>query len=148
MARKQNDSASPAGAGALGGDIGDVFTRSAETWLDAQAAALARFEQTMQAWIARRHAAIQESYRTLRRLRECRDLADFAVVQQQWFAGTVQRLTDDVGSLSATALDASQAAFRQTQSAAHAAEGSARRATEETLRGLRQAAGNKPNRER
>ena len=150
MARKQDGSTSSAAghAAAAGGNIADMFTRGAEAWLDSQAAALARFEETMRDWIARRHEAIQESYEALRQLRECRDFADMAVIQQQWIAGTMQRLTNDLGSLGTTALDASQVALRQTHGAAHAAAESTRRAGEEALGGLRTAAGSKPGRER
>jgi len=150
MARKQDASASSVAdhAAAAGGHIADVFTRGAEAWLDSQSAALVRFEETMRDWIARRHQAIQESYEALRQLRECRDFADIAVVQQQWIAGTMQRLTDDLGSFGTTALEASQVALRQTHGAAQAAGEGARRAGEEALGGLRAAAGSKPGSER
>jgi hypothetical protein len=150
MARKQDGSTSAAAghAAAAGGNVTEMFTRGAEAWLDSQAAALARLEETMQDWIARRHAAIQESYEALHRLRECRDFADMAVVQQQWLAGTMQRLTDDLGSFGTTALDASHAALRQAHGVAQAAGEGTRRAGEEALGGLRAAAGSKPGRER
>jgi hypothetical protein len=73
--------------------------REAEAWTSAQCALVSGIGVIWTDWFKRRREAIEASARSLQQMLECRNPADFAQIQQQWFAEAARRDASDVGAL-------------------------------------------------
>jgi hypothetical protein len=88
-----------------------MIARQADVWRQNQDAYLAAWETTASGWFKHRREGIAEAADAAQKAAHCNDLATFAELQVNWFAGAFNRLTADVMTLTDNVMSLSQRNF-------------------------------------
>jgi hypothetical protein len=91
-----------------------------EYCLRLQADALCAVGVSIIDWLRRRREGTDAAYETFERLAACRDFAEAATIQQEWFGGALRRLGSDIEALTDQLLVMSREAASLAQSAPQA----------------------------
>lgn len=114
-----------------------------DAWMEGQAELLEQVDQMSQRWMQRQREAIDAARQSIAEMQRARDLADVMRVQQEWLAGTWQRLASDFQALTSLALQYQRRAMMWAGEAAETAGEQVRRGEHAVL----SAAGAKPGSE-
>jgi len=89
-------------------DSGDLIVaamlRGVETWAGAQREMLAGVEAMWAEWTRQQRQAAEFSARTVQQMCDCRTPRDFAQLQQQWLAGSLERAVSSIDSVAGHAV--------------------------------------------
>ena len=121
---------------------GATLSRANEVWMESQATFFEHFDEVARRWLDRRREALDSTRQSIDEIRRSGDIADVFRIQQQWVAGSMQRLTSDLGELSQAAIKLTQRASEQL---GRIAESSVQEG-ERSSRDLLSTAGSKPRR--
>lgn len=123
-------------------DRGEAQSRTrANDWMDGHAVLFEHFDEMARRWLDRRREALDATRQSMEEMRNVGEMGEMFRIQQEWIAGSVRRLTADLGELSHTALTFAQRAASALPKIAEAGIQSAGRSRDEIL----SAAGSKPS---
>jgi len=111
-----------------------------DAWMEGQARLLGQVDQLSQHWLQSQREAIEAMRQSIAEMQGARDLADIMRVQQEWLAGTWQRIAADFQALTSIALQYQRHTMMWAGEAAENVDQQVRREEHAIL----SAAGNKP----
>jgi hypothetical protein len=123
--------------------VASAMATGGDAWMEGQAELLEQVDQMSQRWIQSQREAIEAARQSIAEMQRARDLTDIMRVQQEWLAGTWQRLTADFQALTSLALQYQRRSMMWTGEAAETAGEHLRRGEHAVL----SAAGAKPGSE-
>jgi len=82
-----------------GGAVATGVLREAEAWTSAQCELGSGMGAIWADWLRRQQEAIDATTRSFQQMFECRNPADFALIQQQWLADAARRGASDISAL-------------------------------------------------
>ena len=89
---------------APGGAVAAGVLHEAETWASAQCEFVSGMGAIWTDWLRRKQEAVDASARSLQRMFECRNPADFIQIQQQWLAEIARRGASDISNLTSESM--------------------------------------------
>jgi hypothetical protein len=82
-----------------GADLTSAVLKGAEIWMNAQGEVLSAMEAAMADWMRRRREAMDTWSRSLQKMCECRNPAEFVQTQQDWLCDAIRLATFDIRAL-------------------------------------------------
>jgi hypothetical protein len=82
-----------------GAVLTSAVLKGAEIWMNAQGEVLSVMEAATADWMRRRREAVDTWSRSLRKMCECRNPADFVQTQQDWLCDAIRLATRDIRAL-------------------------------------------------
>lgn len=140
---QQEMSANSAEAAETSKKVVSAMATGSDAWMEGQAELLEQVDQMSQRWMQSQREAIDAARQSIAEMQRARDLADIMRVQQEWMAGTWQRLAGDFQALTSLALQYQRRTMMWAGEAAETAGEQARRGEHAVL----SAAGAKPGSE-
>jgi hypothetical protein len=86
-----------------GAVLTSAFLKGAEIWMNAQGEVLSAMEAAMADWSRRQTEAIDTWSRSLEKMCECRNPADFVQTQQDWLYDAIRLATFDIRAIAGDA---------------------------------------------
>jgi hypothetical protein len=117
-----------------------AMATSGDAWMEGQAEMIDQVDQMSQRWMQSQREAIDAARQSIVEMQRARDLGDIMRVQQEWLAGTWQRLAGDLQALTSLALQYQRRTMNWAGEAAESAGEQMRRGEHAVL----SAAGAKP----
>ncbi len=136
-------SANSAEAAETTNKVVSAMATGGDAWMEGQAELLDQVDQMSQRWMQSQREAIDAARQSIAEMQRARDLADVMRVQQEWLAGTWQRLASDFQALTSLALQYQRRTMMWAGEAAETAGEQVRRGEHAML----SAAGAKPGSE-
>jgi hypothetical protein len=82
-----------------GAVVASAFLKEAEIWINAQSQVFSVMEATMTDWMRRQQEAFDTWSRSLQKMCECRNPADFVQTQQDWIRDAMRLAAFDIRAL-------------------------------------------------
>lgn len=140
---QQDMSASAAEAMDTTKRVVSAMASGGDAWMESHAELLDQIDQVSRRWLQSQREAIDATRQSIAELQRARDLSEVMRVQQDWLAGTWQRLTADLQALTSMALYYQRRTMNWAGEAAEASGEQMRRGEQAML----SAAGAKPGSE-
>jgi len=110
-----------------------AMTTSGEAWIEGQAELLEHVDQMSKRWLQNRREAVEATRQSIAEMQRARDVADVMRVQQEWFSGSLQRLSSDFEAFTTISLSYSRRAMMWLGETVRAAQESVPRGEQVTL---------------
>jgi hypothetical protein len=140
---QQETAANSAEAAQTTKKVVSAMATGGDAWMEGQAELIEQADQMSQRWMQSQREAIDATRQSMLELQRARDLGDIMRVQQEWLAGTWQRLAGDLQALTLLALQYQRRTMNWAGEAAESAGEQMRRGEHAVL----SAAGAKPGSE-
>src|SRR5690348_4163065 len=88
--------------------MGAAFSRANGAWIESQATVFEHFDEMARRWLERRREALDAMRQSIEEMRTTSDMGEMLRIQQQWFVGSVGRLSADLSEFSQAALNLPQ----------------------------------------